>query len=274
MPPLPVLEVFTQPMMNASQQCLFQLANILPKIQRRMPSGLQQSHLWARFEDELYRRGLFLGPSGRKIFNSFHSLVTPEEWFEFAGKVFPAHQQQGEILDFLAMVAMRNPRVILEIGTAQSGTNFLLAQVLVSVETIIAMDLRVRNTRLLSMFSRPALNRICLEGSSHSLSSLDKVKHVLSGSSLDLLFIDGDHSYEGVSSDYQMYSPLVRKGGLIAFHDIVDDHQTKYGRPSLGCAGGVPIFWRELKSTQDPTTTWEFIADPDQDGMGIGVLQV
>ena len=34
---------------------------------------------------------------------------------------------------------------------------------------------------------------------------------------LDLLFIDGDHSYEGVRQDYKMYSKLVRDGGLIAF---------------------------------------------------------
>jgi len=39
---------------------------------------------------------------------------------------------------------------------------------------------------------------------------------------IDFLFIDGDHTYEGVKQDFQMYSPLVKKGGLIAFHDIND----------------------------------------------------
>jgi hypothetical protein len=34
-----------------------------------------------------------------------------------------------------------------------------------------------------------------------------------------LLFIDGDHRYEGVRRDFEMYSPLVGAGGLIAFHD-------------------------------------------------------
>jgi len=37
----------------------------------------------------------------------------------------------------------------------------------------------------------------------------------------DFLFIDGDHTYEGVEGDFEMYSPLVRRGGIIAFHDIV-----------------------------------------------------
>jgi predicted O-methyltransferase YrrM len=36
---------------------------------------------------------------------------------------------------------------------------------------------------------------------------------------IDLLFIDGDHSYEGVKTDYLTWSPFVHKGGVIAFHD-------------------------------------------------------
>tara|TARA_A100001391_G_scaffold202754_2_gene193194 strand:+ start:755 stop:1267 length:513 start_codon:yes stop_codon:yes gene_type:complete len=36
---------------------------------------------------------------------------------------------------------------------------------------------------------------------------------------LDLVFIDGDHSYEGAKSDAVRFSPLVRVGGLLMFHD-------------------------------------------------------
>jgi predicted O-methyltransferase YrrM len=36
---------------------------------------------------------------------------------------------------------------------------------------------------------------------------------------IDLLFIDADHSYEAVSADWRNWSPFVRKGGIIAFHD-------------------------------------------------------
>ena len=34
-----------------------------------------------------------------------------------------------------------------------------------------------------------------------------------------LLFIDGDHSYEGVRADFEAWSPRVAPGGVIAFHD-------------------------------------------------------
>lgn len=36
---------------------------------------------------------------------------------------------------------------------------------------------------------------------------------------LDFLFIDGNHSYESVLCDFLLYYPLVKKGGIIGFHD-------------------------------------------------------
>ena len=35
----------------------------------------------------------------------------------------------------------------------------------------------------------------------------------------NFLFIDADHSYEGCKADFEAWSPLVRSGGEVAFHD-------------------------------------------------------
>lgn len=35
----------------------------------------------------------------------------------------------------------------------------------------------------------------------------------------DFIFIDGDHSYEGIKTDWELYSKKVAKGGIIALHD-------------------------------------------------------
>jgi predicted O-methyltransferase YrrM len=51
--------------------------------------------------------------------------------------------------------------------------------------------------------------------------------------SIRLLFIDGDHSYEESRKDFELWSPFVVEGGLIAFHDI-------------GNAPGVTKFYKEL----------------------------
>jgi len=39
------------------------------------------------------------------------------------------------------------------------------------------------------------------------------------GGSLDLVFLDADHSYEGVRADIAAWLPKVRKGGWIGGHD-------------------------------------------------------
>ncbi len=37
----------------------------------------------------------------------------------------------------------------------------------------------------------------------------------------DLLFIDADHTYEGVRRDHLTYAEMVRPGGIVAFHDAL-----------------------------------------------------
>jgi predicted O-methyltransferase YrrM len=59
------------------------------------------------------------------------------------------------------------------------------------------------------------------------------------GGLVDLVFIDGDHSYEGASGDIEVWLPHIKEGGLMVFHDYnektwptvvqaVDDHMGKY----------------------------------------------
>jgi hypothetical protein len=37
--------------------------------------------------------------------------------------------------------------------------------------------------------------------------------------SFDFIFIDGDHTYDAVFQDFEMYLPKVKKGGLVFMHD-------------------------------------------------------
>jgi predicted O-methyltransferase YrrM len=37
---------------------------------------------------------------------------------------------------------------------------------------------------------------------------------------IDLIFIDGDHSYEACKADIVAWAPFVKRGGVIAFHDF------------------------------------------------------
>ena len=44
--------------------------------------------------------------------------------------------------------------------------------------------------------------------------------NLLNDEKLDLIFIDADHSYNGVATDIQMWLPKVRSGGIVAGHDF------------------------------------------------------
>jgi predicted O-methyltransferase YrrM len=88
------------------------------------------------------------------------------------------------------------------------------------------------------------------------------MRQLLNGERLDFLFLDGDHTYEGVKNDFFMYFPLVREGGLAALHDIV--HHPSH--PDIG----VHVFWKELR--QSSLTTREIVRDWKQGWGGIGVV--
>ena len=44
---------------------------------------------------------------------------------------------------------------------------------------------------------------------------------------IDFLFIDGDHSYIGIKRDVQDWIPLVKKNGIICFHDYPEEPGVK-----------------------------------------------
>ena len=67
----------------------------------------------------------------------------------------------------------------------------------------------------------------------------DKVKEFCP--EYDLIFIDGDHSYEGVRRDFELYQELLSPRGYIVFHDIDPDHIFRDG-----AGGQVYKFWQDL----------------------------
>lgn len=48
--------------------------------------------------------------------------------------------------------------------------------------------------------------------------------------SADLVFIDGVHSFEGVSKDLELYAPKLKPGGLLVCHDFNDPRQKEVTR--------------------------------------------
>ncbi len=51
------------------------------------------------------------------------------------------------------------------------------------------------------------------------------------GVTFDMVYIDGDHSYEAVLNDIQTYLPKIKKGGIIAGHDYCPNSEFNYDPP-------------------------------------------
>lgn len=179
-------------------------------------------------------------------------------------------QKRSELKKLAEIVAEKNPKTIMEIGTHRGGTLWVWSRIADQAEQIISLDLRFgefgggyhpNRQRLYRSFvaDRPKTEMTLMQMDSHQQETLNNVLALLNGRPVDFLFIDGDHTYEGVKRDFELYSPLVSEGGIVAFHDLI---------PRDGNYG-VHLLWRELKPK---FRHFEFIDKPDQKSMGIGVL--
>lgn len=189
------------------------------------------------------------------VFSKQAELITPWQFRE-------------EILGLAKLYEQHRPCRIMEIGTANGGTLFVHARLAPADAVLVSVDLPggkfgggypAWKTPYYNSFKKSKQVLHLMRADSHARETFAKVQSVLDGKMLDYLFIDGDHTYEGVKQDYEMYSPLVRPGGIVVFHDVVAHDNF--------CQ--VDKFWNEIKTRHRHT---EFINDLKQGCFGVGVL--
>jgi predicted O-methyltransferase YrrM len=166
-----------------------------------------------------------------------------------------AQQKPKEFYGLLKAISeMQNNKIAVEIGSYDGGC--LHAYVLL-FEKVISIDLQ----------NRSRLKEVdYIIGDSRK--TLPMLKETIGGKNtkIDFLMIDGDHSYDGVKADFELYHKLVRKGGIIAFHDILD---TELHR-ELFCR--VDLFWNEIKK-DDRFISHEIIDGNDWGGIGYLIVK-
>jgi radical SAM superfamily enzyme YgiQ (UPF0313 family)/GT2 family glycosyltransferase/cytochrome c-type biogenesis protein CcmH/NrfG/predicted O-methyltransferase YrrM len=212
-----------------------------------------------------------------------HEIISRLQWFnsdipeevynfissDFSG-LFAPMQVREEFVELLKIFRSLKPKYVLEIGTANGGTLFCFTKLAAPDATIISIDLPngpfgggypEHKIPLYRAFAGKNQVLHLIRKDSHSQETLTEVLKVLNGNYLDFLFIDGDHTYDGVKKDFEMYQSLVRTGGVIAFHDIVKHP------PELRCE--VEKLWQQIKHSFQHK---ELIKDINQNWAGIGVL--
>jgi len=196
---------------------------------------------------------------------------TDEDLISYAYKIdlSQVHEEVQQLINFIKNKNLHN---FVEIGTKFGGNFFILSNLIDGLKISIDLPLGVyggwvldnhpylgnvlekRNTFLSSIH-----NTQLIIGDSHKIETEQMVFNHLKNNKIDLLYIDGDHTYEGVKKDFTMYSKFVSNNGYIIFHDI---NNTKKHRDE-NCE--VWKFWQEIQGEKI-----EF--NSNKEWAGIGVL--
>ena len=226
-----------------------------------------------------------------KIVEEAFELYMPQDKDEITqlAQFMSQQVQQGVDICMGRDIEVPKPYNVLEIGTKFGGTFYIWNKIIEDhgAGMCISIDMsdggihggiedEMMDARDL-VFKRTFNDCHFIRGDSHHYSTYSKVQMVLrpnaSGyvygmpyADVDFFFIDGDHTYEGVKQDFEMYSPFVKKGGCIAFHDINDTQRHRDRNVYVG------KFWNEIKNDKRFETV-EFNSNLDWAGIGVLIVK-
>lgn len=181
----------------------------------------------------------------------FPSKESIENWITYTGGICPSFENSfggdpsakaplklkiqqrpselAEAISFFLDAAKNNEKIqfYAEIGACSGGTTRAMYEFLLFEEMLIIDDggaeiehmyVNDREDQLRGV-NLGFIPRIEIIGNSAEKRVIDQAINVSRTHLYDILFIDGDHSYEGVKNDTINYLPIVRQGGYIMFHD-------------------------------------------------------
>ena len=175
-------------------------------------------------------------------------------------------QVQEELDEVLKRIVGR--KLILEIGTARGGTLYPFLKNADNDAEIITIDLPngkfggekgMQDEQVMQSWKKNGQTLHVIRGDSTSQKVVGKITAHLQGRKFDFVFIDGDHTYSVVKSDYLTYREFTN--GIMVFHDIVE-HKDNIDV-------GVKRFWDEITANEKI----EIIHDPAQGWAGIGIIE-
>lgn len=157
-------------------------------------------------------------------------------------------QHESEMREAIDFVLSRGPiSDVIEIGVWEGGSAHIWAQVVGKGGHVYAID-EYLGSESETCFAAHVANKIPpvyrgtefegrvveIEGRFEDPATIARLENTLSGKKVDILFHDGDHTYEAAKRDIEEYSRFVKDGGWIVVCDWMDPTH------------GVSRYWPEL----------------------------
>lgn len=159
-------------------------------------------------------------------------------------------QQPEELERLVEIYAKREPARVLEIGTHTGGTlNHWCHNG--SPQTVVGVDIGEHDNYMKDFVFWKARHSDLHLIRGHSQDSL-VISKIWDLGPYDFIFIDGDHTYEGVLRDWQTAVSASAPDAVVAFHDIV-----AHGGPWEEIA--IHELWAEIKGGDHGRCEWEEI---------------
>jgi predicted O-methyltransferase YrrM len=158
---------------------------------------------------------------------------------------------EGELMEKIAA----DKHSIVEIGVAEGGSAWHARRAMDPAGTLVLIDTYPRRfgINLSSIIARRLVSSVDRGTVVWRHERSDEASKTWSGG-IDLLFIDGDHSYEAVRTDYEEWSPHVIPDGKMAFHDALT------GAPWMDDSYGSARLVAELRERGDG---WRLVDSAD-----------
>lgn len=126
------------------------------------------------------------------------------------------------------LIRRLKPRKVIEIGRYKGGSTLTIAAALNGQGDFWSIDLGEKEARLHQRGTTRTfddeIRDICKRfGLSVTLLVGDSRTIEVETGEVDLVFIDGDHSYEGVKNDFERFGRRVKVGGAVLFDDACDE---------------------------------------------------
>ena len=134
------------------------------------------------------------------------------------------HHHYHILYDIAQTFPQNTPITYVEIGCYAGGSACLVLQrpntkvISIDLGQPIPKETVYSNVQKLNKFNN---SYNYLEGDSQTYEMVDKLKELTN--EIDILFIDGDHSYQAVINDFILYEGFVKSGGYIIFDDYRDE---------------------------------------------------